>query len=107
MRYFRKVDEGYHAPDEDWGDPTYWLEVNEDGHADRQVEEYPNGKVLSYDRTHVEDNYGALGIMVIDGDEDWWLPYEITRADFEAKWQAHSPLNRRAEPGTAADRPRD
>jgi hypothetical protein len=107
MRYLRKVDEGYHAPGKSWGDPTYWLEVNADGNAERQLEEYPNGNVLSYDRSHVEDDYGALGIMVIDGDEGWWEPYEITQVEFEVKWRAHTPMNRRAEQVALADRPRD
>ena len=52
MRYYRITDEGYHDPDDDWGDPTYWLEINEAGDAERQLEIYPNGNVLIYDRTH-------------------------------------------------------
>jgi hypothetical protein len=96
MRYFSIVSEGYHHPGDNWGDPTYWLEVNADGHAERQLAEYPNGNVLSYDRTHSEDQYDALGIMVIDGDDDWWAPYEITCDAFEAKWRTHAPMNRQA-----------
>lgn len=94
MRYFRVRDEGYHAPGEHWGDPTYWLEINEQGDAERELQEYPNGYVLSYDRTHEEDAYGALDMMVIDGDEAWWARYEITPEEFEEKWGPHVPRNR-------------
>jgi hypothetical protein len=89
-RYFRRVDEGIHA----WGDPVYWLEVNEAGDAERQIVEYPNGNVLSYDRAHEEDDHGALGIMVIDGDEDGWAPWSITAAEFAERWRDHRPINR-------------
>jgi hypothetical protein len=93
MRYFKVTDEGYHV--EDWGgDPVYWLEINDRGDAERQIEKYPNGNVLSYDRTHLEDEYGALAIMVIDGDPEYWAPYEITREEFEQEWCAHAPMNR-------------
>ena len=95
MRYFKiTAGGGYHR---DWGgDPTCWLEVNEAGDAERQLETYPNGNVLSYDRTHQDDEYGALAVMVVDGDEDWWEQYKSTKDEFEQAWQTHSPLNRTA-----------
>ena len=93
MRYFKITDEGYHL--QNWGgDPVYWLEVNGQGHAERQLEKYPNGNVLSYDRTHLEDEYGALAILVIDGDPGFWAPHEITRDEFEHEWRCHCPMNR-------------
>lgn len=71
----------------EWGgDPTYWLEVNSEGHAERQVEVYPNGNILRYHSTHREDEFGGLSIMVVDGDEDWWEPYKITHEEFEMLW---------------------
>jgi hypothetical protein len=89
MRYFKRTSEGYHAPGVDWGgDPTYWLEVNERGDAERQLDVYPNGNVLRYDRSHPEDEYGALCVMVIDGDEEQWAAYEISRKEFEEQWGA-------------------
>jgi hypothetical protein len=88
MRYYKVVDEGYHDPSENWGDPTYWLEVNARGDAERELVIYPNGKVNHYDRAHPEDEYGALGIMVVDGNEAWWKPYEITKEEFEEQWRA-------------------
>ena len=90
MRYFRVIDEGYHP----WGDPTYWLEINADGAAERELAEYPNGNVVSYDQTYLEDEYGGLGIMVVESGDNWWVPFEITKAEFEAKWFIHRPVNR-------------
>lgn len=90
MRYYRRVSEGYH----EWGDPTYWLEVNEAGDAERQIEEYPNGRVVSYDSTHREDEISALAVMVVDGDEDDWRQYAITLEEFRARWDGHVPSNR-------------
>ncbi len=91
MRYFKKADEGLHK---DWGDPVYLLEVGDEGHAVRQLVCYPNGNTVSYDDAHVEDEHGALAIMVVDGDESWWAQFEISKAEFEAEWQKHSPMNR-------------
>ncbi len=104
MRYFRRTDEGYHAPGAGWGgDPTYWLEVNERSDAERPMEVYPNGNVLRHDRAHPGDEYGALGVMVIDGDEEGWAASEVSREEFEEQRRARAPLNRGAEPGAAAD----
>ena len=90
MRYFKLVDEGYH----EWGDPTYLVEVNDAGAAQRQIADYPNGKTVSYDRSHQHDQYGGLGLMVVDGDEEWWAPFSITRQEFEERWDSHRPVNR-------------
>jgi hypothetical protein len=93
MRYFKIRGEGCYL--EDWGgDPVYWLEVNVRGDAERQVEKYPNGNVLSYDRTHLGDEYGALAIVVVDGDPEFWEPHEISREEFEQEWLSHRPMNR-------------
>jgi hypothetical protein len=93
VTHFKIVDEGNRSTE--WGgDPTYWLEVNDDGHAERQIEHYPNGNVISYDKMHDQDEYGALAIMVVDGDETFWGPYQITKDEFEYEWHAHLPLNR-------------
>ncbi len=92
LRYYKKRDA--HTADPTWGEPTFFLEVNERGDAERELLVYPNGKVLSYDRAHKADEFGALSIMVVDGDEAWWAPYAISKEDFERKWAAHSPLNR-------------
>ncbi len=99
MRYFRITDEGYHARGVNWGgNPTYWLEVNDRGDAERELQLYPNGNVLRYEREHEEDEYGALSIMVVDADEDFWAPFEITRDEFEERWRAHPRRIRGADP---------
>jgi hypothetical protein len=93
VTHFKIVDEGNRSTE--WGgDPTYWLEVNDDGHAERQIEQYPNGNVISYDKIQARDEYGALAIMVVDGDETFWRPYQITKDEFENEWHTHVPLNR-------------
>lgn len=94
MRYYSKIDEGHLDPEDSGGYPTYWLEINAAGDANRQLIVYPNGKVFSYDELHLQDQFGALAIMVIDGDENWWEPYQITKKEFMDKWNSHLPLNR-------------
>ena len=44
------------------------------------------------------DAYGALAVDVVDGDEDWWVQYEISKNEFEQEWRTHSSssLNRAA-----------
>jgi hypothetical protein len=93
MRYYRKVDEGPEQV-EAGGDPTYYLEVNERGDAERQVMIYPNGLVRAYDRDHPEDEHGALAIMVVDGGDAWWQPYVVTREEFEDVWRVHGRTTR-------------
>ncbi len=88
MRYFKRIDEGFHTGVY-WGDPTYWVEVNERGDAERELQLYPNGNVLRYDRQHPKDEYGALSVMVIDGDDEAWSAHEITHEEFEEQWRAH------------------
>lgn len=93
MRYYSKIDEGIH----EWGDPPYYLEINAEGHAERQLAIYPDDKVISCDRTHEEDEFGALAIMVVDGvdgNEEWWEQYKISKDKFEETWQSHKPCNR-------------
>src|SRR2546421_2944434 len=92
MRYFKTIGEGFHTGVY-WGEATYWLEVNDRGDAERELQVYPNGNVLRYDREHPGDRYGALDIMVVDGDEEAWAEYQITREEFEEQWRTHAPMN--------------
>jgi len=89
MRYYRKVDDGCESV-EGGGDPTYYLEVNDRGDAEREVIIYPNGLVRAYDRDHPEDDHDALAMMVVDGDDDWWRPYSISHEEFEDAWHTHA-----------------
>lgn len=91
MRYYKRVDEGNQALG---GEATYWLEVNEAGHAERQIEEYPNGRVVSYDASHPSDAFGALAVMVVDDDEEGWAEFAIAKEAFDQRWRTHSPQNR-------------
>ena len=93
MRYYKRIDEGRHIGTNWGGDPTYWLEVNERGDADRELQVYPNGNVLRYDRNHPRDSYGALAEMVVDGGEEEWMAYEISPDDFEEQWRTLVPVN--------------
>ena len=87
LRYFKRVDEANH---EFGGEATYFLEVDEDGDAVRQVELYPNGKVLRYSEAHPQDEWGALSVMVLDTADDW-AEYVISREEFERVWQDTAP----------------
>lgn len=90
MRYYRvTVEEGI-----EWGATTYWFEVNEQGHAARQINYYANGNSLSYDQTHEHDDYSGLQEMVVDGDDEWWIEYTISKEEFELEWQSHNGMNR-------------
>lgn len=80
-----------------WGDTcTFWFEIDSSGDAARQIQIFPNGYVLSYDVTHPDDEYDGLQQMVVDGDEEWWLSYQIVREAFVAEWETHLPVNRPA-----------
>ena len=97
MQYYRydsKIDESDLNSEDNGEHPTFWLEVNAADDATRQLVVYPNGKAFSYDRLHLQDSYGALCISVVDGDEDWWEAYKITKEKSSKKWNSHSPLNR-------------
>lgn len=88
LRYFKTVDEANH---ELGGEATYYLEVDERGDAVRQAMIYPNGRVTRYSEAHPEDEWGALAVMVVDGDEDWWEPRAISSDEFERVWQDTAP----------------
>jgi hypothetical protein len=88
MRYFKRVDEGNHSFG---GEATYFLEVDEDGDATRQVEVYPGGQVLRYSASHAQDEHGALAVRPVDGDDEAWAAYAITRDEFERVWKETTP----------------
>jgi hypothetical protein len=101
MRYINITDEGMHS--HDWGgDPTYWMEIDEWGDAERQIEQYPNGNVISYDSIYRGDDHSELSLMAIDGDEIWWQPHFIPQEEFERAWREHRPINREFPPAVEA-----
>ncbi len=44
----------------DWGTFVRYIELGDDGFALRQVDEYQNGRLCRYDRTHWDDQFGTL-----------------------------------------------
>jgi hypothetical protein len=93
-QYFKRAwdeprGDGYHA----WGTSVWYLEVDNDHYPVRQIEMYQSGDVLTYDQTHLADDYGMLGDQALEG-EDEWRPFEITADEFEAAWHSVKPQNR-------------
>ena len=93
MIYVRITDQGMYS--NEWGgNPTYWMEIDQQDNAIRQIEYYPNGNIVSYDSAHPEDQHGGLSINVTQGERDWWGQFMIDQACFEEAWANHTPLNR-------------
>ncbi len=100
MATFRKVkkyykwfwDESFSGDYDTWGTSTYFMEIGLDLYANRQIEVYQNGNVLSYDGSHFSDNFGRLCDQKIgDGDIQ---EFEISQTEFEQVWDSKIPINR-------------
>lgn len=78
-----------------WGTSTWYFEVGDDRFVSRQLEVYANGRALKYDEGHPEDELGGLSESALDLEGDGFLPFEITRAEFEAAWASTEAVNRR------------
>lgn len=95
MRYFKRP--GLELRDDEyasWGTSTYFFEVGPDNFAERQIEVYQRGTVLTYDRAHLEDAFGGLSEAAFDLEADGFLPFEITVDEFESAWLSLKPANR-------------
>jgi hypothetical protein len=77
---------------DDWGTSLWYFEVDDDLWPSRQIEIYASGDVLTYDRNHIEDDYGGLSEAALDDPE--WDAFEISSADFERVWESAKPRNR-------------
>ena len=55
----------------------------------RQIEVYTNGRVLRYDRQHIEDEFGGLSEAALDAAE--FAPFAIAQSVFEQVWSSHTP----------------
>lgn len=83
---------------EGWGDSMRYVEVGDDQHATRQVEQFANGNMLRYDRTHWCDDYAMLLPIMFSRKAKWrsFFPgaEDVTAAEFESIWQQskQSPL---------------
>lgn len=85
-------DECFSGDYDHWGTSTYFMEIGLDLYADRQLEVYENGNVLSYDGSHVTDDFGRLCDQRLGhGDIQ---EFEISKAEFEQVWQTNQPINR-------------
>lgn len=68
----------------DWGEATYYFEIDEAGYAIRQIETYANGRTLRYDRDRREDKFGSLADQPLDSGE--FRAFEIAGDEFERAW---------------------
>jgi hypothetical protein len=85
-RYFKRPwDETRGDQYDAWGTSVWYFELDADGSAVRQVEEYASGVLLKYSETEKDDEYGTLADQPIDLDEGGWEG--ITSAEFESVWR--------------------
>src|SRR5262245_41524291 len=91
FRYSRSEAQGpYEYKDaESRGRFVRYVELGDDGYARRQVDEYENGYLSRYDRTHWDDQFGTLANFRFGEAwiRHWGAPIVITQAEFEDKWR--------------------
>jgi hypothetical protein len=75
----------------DWGECVRYVEIADDRYASRQVEDYGDGRVLKYDRTHWCDRFGQLVGCVFSNKQKaiaGRLGAEVIEAkEFESAWR--------------------
>lgn len=85
-----------------WGTFVRYIELGDDSFVSRQVDEYANGYLSRYDRTHWDDQFGTLANLRFGKAwmRHWGKPIAITRDEFEHKWQdaVNSPINKLKSP---------
>ncbi|MGB3773802.1 MAG: hypothetical protein WA951_00965 [Leeuwenhoekiella sp.] len=88
MKYYRRNWEETRGDEFDsWGKSIWLFKTENSGQPTKQMEIYENGKVLKYDQTKLEDEYGGLGDQELDLDE--FSDFEITEQEFEKYWSEH------------------
>jgi hypothetical protein len=98
MFYQKAADQGPYLLEasRSWGRFIRYLEFGDDLHAVRHVDQFENGQLLSYDRSHWIDDYGMLADMKYS--PRWktseWAATDITPEEFEKIWcaAARSPI---------------
>jgi len=85
MKYYkRNWDETRGDEFDSWGKSILYFETDKSGLPNKQIEVYQNGKILKYDRTKLEDEFGGLGDQVLDIEE--YSEFEISKEEFEKIW---------------------
>ncbi len=93
MWYFRRPWNECRGDDhDDWGTSIWYFEVGDDRWGIRQIEEYANGYVLTYDDVHDDDDFGGLSLAPFDLEE--FQPFAIDAKEFENAWTNAKPFNR-------------
>ena len=93
MYYFKRHwDETRGDQHDDSGTSTWYFETEADMWPTRQIEVYANGRVLYYDRQHIEDGFGKLSEAALDATE--FAPFSIAQLEFEQAWSSQTPFNR-------------
>ena len=85
MNYFkRNWNETRGDEFDSWGKSIWYFETDKSGLPTKQIEVYQNGKVLKYDQTKLEDEFGGLGDQELDLIE--FSEFQITKEEFEKVW---------------------
>jgi hypothetical protein len=74
-----------------WGTSTWYFEIGSDNYVTRQIEVYESGKVLKYDESYMEDEYGGLAEKAFESEDlEEFEGYIISREEFELAWRRDS-----------------
>jgi hypothetical protein len=93
MHYFKRHwGESHGDEHDDWGTSTWYFETGPDMWPTRQIQVYADGRVLHYDRQHIEDAFGGLSEAALDATE--FATFAIARSEFEQMWNSQTPFNR-------------
>ncbi len=85
MKYFkRNWDETRGDGFDNWGTSIWYFETDLSGLPTKQIEVYQNGRVMKYDQSKVEDEFGGLGYQELDLDE--FSQFEISESEFKKVW---------------------
>jgi len=92
MTYYTFVwNEGRGGAFDQWGTSTWYVEVDADQNVVKQIEHYATGIMLTYDLTHMADQYGMLSDKAFAPDGTT----AITSEEFYRLWN-HTPAYNRA-----------
>lgn len=68
-----------------WGTSWWYFEVDDNGWALRQIEQYDSGVRLCYSEQRIDDEFGGLSEKPLDLSEQEYIT--ISSQDFDAIWQ--------------------